>query len=167
MEGDERSKKKGKKVSLYFLKIDFSFTLREKANREAGRGLDWRRERIEGGQVVSNTKADERSFFFSSSFDTDTHTLYELHTVHWTDLQFSTKLLKYIVFDTADIPHIDLFHHTVSYMMPFCALVNKYFSYFFCLHFNFPPPLLPVSLPFQSTCVWFTHYMTHSSSPVP
>lgn len=59
----EMKEVKGKKknCSLYFLKIDFFFYSERKANREAGWGLDWRRERIEGGgQVVSNTKADER-----------------------------------------------------------------------------------------------------------
>ena len=58
-----RWKKFKKKIcSLYFLKIDFFLYSKRNTNREADWGLDLRRERIEGGgQVVSNTKADERS----------------------------------------------------------------------------------------------------------
>lgn len=60
MEGDERSKRK-KMLSILSKDRSFFYSKRE-ANREAGCGLDWRKERIDGGgQVVSNTKADERS----------------------------------------------------------------------------------------------------------
>lgn len=58
-----KKKRKRKKKRRSILSKDRFFSYSErKANREAGWGLDWRRERIEGGgQVVSNTKADERS----------------------------------------------------------------------------------------------------------
>lgn len=57
-----RWKKWKKNCSLYFLKIDFSLTLRGGLTGRQVGVSDWRRERIEGGrQVVSNTKADKRS----------------------------------------------------------------------------------------------------------
>lgn len=62
-EGKKKEKKKKKLHSILSKDRFFSYSER-KANREAGQGLDWRRERIEGGgQVVSNTKADERSLW--------------------------------------------------------------------------------------------------------
>lgn len=58
-----REMKEVKEKMLSILSKDRSFFYsKREANREAGWGLDWRRERIDGGgQVVSNTKADERS----------------------------------------------------------------------------------------------------------
>ena len=61
----KRRRRKKKKNRLSILSKDRFLSYSERrANREAGWGLDWGRERTEGGgQVVSNTKADERKSF--------------------------------------------------------------------------------------------------------
>lgn len=123
MEGDERREKN----LLPILSKDRFFSQSEReANREAGSGLDWRRGRSEGGgQVVSNTKTDERTPLLSEKKTDILFTAHKPNNQHgpvwWKEILISTKLWNIVseiivasTFYTTDILHIDLFHHCVS-----------------------------------------------------
>lgn len=173
MEGDERSKKKNS--SLFFLKIDFSFTLRGRlTGRQVGVWIEGGRELKEEGRLFQTQKQMKEVFWWNRLCDGDTHYMCCTHTLAYTSLQMQTRVreksrfqevirsLFYYFFHSAAIPDIDLFYHIVSRKTMFCALVNKYY---FVHAYPFSASLAPL-LPFQSTCEWFTHYMSHSSSLV-
>lgn len=145
MEGDERSKKNS---SLFFLKIEFCFTLR---GRLTGRqvGEQWRRR----AGCFKHKSRWKKSF---GRIDC----VMETHYMHCTPQLTNTQESRFNHQIQFSFPLIDSFHHFQSHKIMFCALVNKYFSYLVL----FPPPQ-PVCPPFQSTCQWFTHYMSHSRSP--
>lgn len=118
-------------------------------------------------------------FWQNRQSDEDSHYMHCTHLMHCTrtytstlhptsahrsQQRISTKLSNTLFkslfcafFSTADTPHIDLLHLTVPHKMLFCALVNKYFSYF-VLAYPFSASLAPLPSISIDLCMIYTLY---------